>query len=89
MTTIDKHEMRSILGYLDQAMVAIAIRDASESHPIESNAAWNLRMARTRFLDAAIGPVGVEIAHAEFARTHGIFALADCLANDNAEAEAA
>jgi len=65
MPTINRHAMRSILNYLDHANAAIAKRDATEMPNTESNAAWNLRMARERLYDLVLVDITVEpMAHA-------------------------
>ena len=64
-TTINKHQMRRIFGYLDAAAAALA----PTLNGYESSAAWNLRIARGLLYQAAIGEVA-------FAREHGITALA-------------
>jgi len=68
MPTINQYAMRSILRYMDDAMVAIAVRDARDMPGItESGVAWNLRMARERLLGFAIGAVDVEVEPEEAA----------------------
>ncbi len=61
MPTINKYEMRSILRWLDEAVLAIAKRDATDCpFERESDAAWKLRMARERLLGFAIAAVAIE-----------------------------
>jgi hypothetical protein len=58
MGTIDKYAMRSILAYLDGALIETAKTD---SPTLESQATWCVRMARDRLLDAALAGVTVEL----------------------------
>ena len=57
MPTLSKHEMISILSYLDDAAAALP---ASTVPGLETTAAWNLRIARRRLYEAAVGEVTVE-----------------------------
>lgn len=62
MKTLSRHEMKSILGYLDSALKSTRAEDAKSLilNKCEGNASWNIRMARDRLLDAALVDVEVE-----------------------------
>lgn len=59
LATLNRFQVQSILRHLDAAAAALP-----RSRYGESQAAWNLRMARERFYAAAIADVAVEIAEA-------------------------
>lgn len=61
--TLNRHELRTILEYLDAALADLHVADAG--HLLrESNATWRVRMARERLLDAVVQPVAIEMLEA-------------------------
>ncbi|MGD0110060.1 MAG: hypothetical protein ABSC06_39505 [Rhodopila sp.] len=52
---LNRHEMRSILNLLDEALAATPGTDAAWANP-----GWAIRMARKRLLDVAIADVEVD-----------------------------
>lgn len=58
--SINRHALRSILDYLDGALAEMRLADKG----FESNAAWRVRMARERLMDAAVQPVAIEMLEA-------------------------
>lgn len=61
--TLNRHEARTILEYLDAALADLRVADAGQLLR-ESNATWRVRMARERLLDAVVQPVAIEMLEA-------------------------
>ena len=57
MRTISQHQLATILEYLDAATATLP---PSPVPGIESNAAWNIRMARAWLYRAALAEVAIE-----------------------------
>ncbi len=62
--SLNRHQVRGILEYLDDALVDLREADRATRFGGESNATWRVRLARDRLLDAAIRPITVELQEA-------------------------
>jgi hypothetical protein len=59
--TLNRHEVRAILDYLDRAL---ANTRAADTAGLEGNGTWCINMARNRLMDVAPADVSVETAGA-------------------------